>query len=71
MVYWVGFGYTDGNQQVDGIARVPGMMTEKKAQKLLKTDAAWMIPKEVSQEYEDKYRKINNIQEEEELEEIN
>ena len=64
-MYWVGFGYTDGNQQVDGIARVPGMMSEKEAQKLLKTDAAWMIPKEVSQEYEDKYREINNIQEEE------
>ena len=56
-VYWIGFGYTDGNQQVDGIARVPGTMTEKEAQKLLKTNAAWIIPKEVSQEYENKYQK--------------
>lgn len=66
MVYWIEFSYTEENQQVDGIARVPGMMEVEKAEKLLKTGAAWKLPKEIAQENEKQYQEIERMEQEEE-----
>ena len=65
MVYWIQFSYTEGEQQVDGIARVPGMMEVEKAEKLLETNAAWKLPKEIAQENERQYQEIEQLEREE------